>query len=251
MCVYVIESVQSFLNGLALQHLPQAQHDLHILEQEKAHQSNTNKTAVLYAWDRDYYTYHARQQRLSSKRDHQNGQYENTEQGISLMTSFQAYTSIGRCIQGISRLLEALYGIRLEPAATTAGEIWHPSVRKLAVVDTVQGRIGTIYCDLADRPGKPSGAAHYTVRCARRVWPDELPAIPIPAENLVRRGDQMRQLPVVVLVCGFARETVGLSFYELETLFHEMGHAVHCRCIYPDVTTNTNYYIVNSDVRTN
>ncbi|RKP26168.1 hypothetical protein SYNPS1DRAFT_32803 [Syncephalis pseudoplumigaleata] len=222
------ESVRSFLDGLASQHLPQAQQDLKVLEQEKARHTGASSASMLHAWDRDYYTYHARQRHFSAKHDgHRRHDIGRDGQDTTLAASFQAYTSIGRCIQGISRLLEALYGIRLEPAATVAGEIWHASVRKLAVVDAVHGRIGTIYCDLADRPGKPTGAAHYTVRCARRVWPDELPATPIPAENLVRRGEHMRQLPVVVLVCGFTQETVGLSFYELETLFHEMGHAVH------------------------
>ncbi|KAI9598495.1 hypothetical protein BDF19DRAFT_237329 [Syncephalis fuscata] len=231
------ESVRSFLDGLALQHLPQAQRDLQLLRQEKQQFLGHNSTE-LNAWDRDFYAYRVRQQYARQKlqqeenlsKSHSADSNSNSYYNVSTESataSFQAYTSIGRCIQGISRLLNNLYGIRLEPAATASGELWHSSVRKLAVIDDVQGRIGTIYCDLADRPGKPSGAAHYTVQCARRIWPDELRTIPTSAETTIQRGDQMRQLPVVVLVCGFARESVGLSLYELETLFHEMGHAVH------------------------
>nr|QIR83254.1 mitochondrial intermediate peptidase [Auricularia heimuer] len=46
-------------------------------------------------------------------------------------------------------------------------------VRKLEVIDEDEGLVGYIYADLFSRPGKASGAAHYTVRCSRRVDDDD------------------------------------------------------------------------------
>ncbi len=46
-----------------------------------------------------------------------------------------------------------------------------------------------------------------------------------------RRGGVLKQLPTIALVCDFAPtsadRTALLSFHQVETLFHEMGHAVH------------------------
>lgn len=113
-------------------------------------------------------------------------------------------------------------------------------MRKLAVVDESEGVVGWIYMDLFTREGKPGGAAHYTVRCSRRMSDGELAEReaeglpPLAVDGMRLRGrDGLYQLPVVVLMCDFAMPTDGtpslLGWHEVETLFHEMGHAMHCK----------------------
>ncbi|KAG6848749.1 Mitochondrial intermediate peptidase, partial [Arthromyces matolae] len=96
--------------------------------------------------------------------------------------------------------------------------------------------------------GKPSGAAHYTVRCSRRTDHDdeagdgiaegqELRILESQHFEAVKRHrtpgqDGVYQLPVVVLVCEFRPPSVTrgptlLDWHEVTTLFHEMGHAMH------------------------
>lgn len=108
------------------------------------------------------------------------------------------------------------------PKETQVGEVWHEDVRRLDVFDE-NGHIGTIYCDLFQRPSKElSPPAHYTIRCSRRLDPDEV-------DDTMARD--MYQLPTIALVCDFARSEHRpsfLSWTEVETLFHEMGHAMHC-----------------------
>jgi intermediate peptidase len=146
--------------------------------------------------------------------------------------------SIGACLQALSRLFQTLFGIRFELEETGAGEVWDARVRKLGVWDDTGSRLGTVYCDLHTRGGKPGGAAHFTVACSRRVdddeaWPGEEGdgAEALKEEGEVIRGKQgLWQKPVVVLTCNFEGEVEGgkLHWAEVETLFHEVGHAIHC-----------------------
>jgi hypothetical protein len=147
-------------------------------------------------------------------------------------------------MRGLSRLFSRLYGISFRPATPAPGEVWHPSVRRLDVVDEEQGTIGVIYCDLFSREGKPPSAAHYTVRCSRRVDDDDPRGDGLPegwdsrwGPGLETEGDAVRgmtgryQLPIVVLCTDFgndANRPALLGWHEVETLFHEMGHAMHC-----------------------
>ena len=118
------------------------------------------------------------------------------------------------------------------------------------MVDEERGILGWIYADVFARAGKPNGAAHYTVRCSRRTDDDdeytdlkyadgaEIPAVQLSREFDVEKHVQLPhtvayQLPVVVLLCEFMRPTLArgavvLEWHEVLTLFHEMGHAIHC-----------------------
>ena len=157
--------------------------------------------------------------------------------------------------RSLSRLFERLYGISLRASEVAPGEVWAEDICRMDVVEDGKS-IGTIYADLYNRSGKPSSAAHYTVRCSRRVDDDdgtndfcfgilddgqrlteeqgrEL-ARPLEVESVTSpdRGGQY-QLPIVVLLCDFVRPTITkgpslLNWHEVETLFHEMGHAIHC-----------------------
>ncbi|KAG6880953.1 Mitochondrial intermediate peptidase, partial [Termitomyces sp. T159_Od127] len=149
---------------------------------------------------------------------------------------------------GLSRLFRHLYGISLRPVDAKSGEVWHPDVRKLEVVDEEKGVVGWIYADLFARRGKPAGAAHYTVRCSRRTDNDdeagdrtlegqehrilESQHFEAVKRHRVPGQDEVYQLPVVALVCEFMRPSITrgptvLEWQDVTTLFHEMGHAMH------------------------
>ncbi|BGP43384.1 Mitochondrial intermediate peptidase [Rhodotorula kratochvilovae] len=239
------EAVQGFLDALERHNRPRAQKDLQVLRQAKAaHLARTGggggrgrgDASVIDAWDRDFYT-----------------DLSGATQVASPLPDVSPFFSVGAVFAGLSRLFTALYGIRFEVEDVRDGEVWAPGVRKLRVVDEDEGRIGTIYCDLAAREGKAPGAAHYTVRCSRRVDDDDVDGdfeggswaeidgvrvergdldglVVDPVEWRGREGKH--QEPVVVLVCAFgSSEAAGrpafLQWHEVETLHHEMGHAIH------------------------
>ncbi len=224
-------NVWGFLTSLADHHRTQAADDVAVLARLKAQAiTGIDKPGTLpplYAWDRDYFS----------------ERYVQSQAPASL-APLAPYFSVGTVMRGLSRLFSRLYGISFRPATPAPGEVWHPSVRRLDVVDEEQGTIGVIYCDLFSRESKPPSAAHYTVRCSRRVDDDDTRGDGLPegwdsrwGPGLETEGDAVRgmtgryQLPIVVLCTDFgndANRPALLGWHEVETLFHEMGHAMHC-----------------------
>ena len=228
------ENVQYFLDALMDYTRPYARKALRTLSMRKEAHLRTPPFPVIQAWDRDYYC-----------------PPEPPAPPIALPP-----LTLGTVFMGLSRLFRNLYGISLRLSDVAPGEVWHPDVRKLEVVDEETGVIGWIYADLFARRGKPSGAAHYTVRCSRRVDDDnmeedlkylkdnedlELMQMSQTFESAHRcripGKEGVYQRPVVVLVCEFTRPTISrgptsLAWHEVITLFHEMGHAMHCEWIY-------------------
>lgn len=178
---------------------------------------------VIKPWDRDYYgSIQALSQRRSSA----------LETGESISASF----SLGVVMQGLSDLLEKIYGIKLVPRTPKTGETWSPDVRRIDVIDENEGLIGVMYCDLFERDGKTPNPAHFTVCCSRNMYPNETDTSTIQVG--VNSKGQKFQLPVISLVCDFRPSEVQmedgssvqiclLQLNEIETLFHEMGHAMH------------------------
>lgn len=227
------DNVMKFLNGLAEDVYPLARAEIAQLKLFKDKAINIpNKSEEFQAWDREYFG-HMYWETLNSPE-------------FSILPQ---YFSLGSVMQGLSRLFQSIYGIRFVPVETRPGEIWRDDVRRLDVVSEDEGRIGIIYCDLFQRPGKSPNPAHFTVRCSRRIFDDENDEIraldPYSEQSvlgdsqnnsrshILTKSGETYQLPIISLVCDFTRNNGGedgkclLSFSEVETLFHEMGHAMH------------------------
>ncbi|KZT02448.1 mitochondrial intermediate peptidase [Laetiporus sulphureus 93-53] len=222
------ENVQRFLDSLMDYTRPYARSALRTLSMRKQAHLNTAPFPIIQAWDRDYYC-----------------PPEPPAPPVKLPP-----LTLGRVFMGLSRLFQNLYGVSLRLADVAPGEVWHADVRKLEVVDEETGVLGWIYADLFARRGKPSGAAHYTVRCSRRTDDDDLEGDLRDADEHDRALIKMScdfeaahrrqfpgqegtfQLPLVVLLCEFTRPSISrgptvLEWHEVMTLFHEMGHAMH------------------------
>ncbi|KAH0591017.1 Mitochondrial intermediate peptidase [Termitomyces sp. 'cryptogamus'] len=219
-------NVLYFLDALMDHTRPFAQKALQALQARKQAHQGTSTLPIIQAWDRDFYC-----------------PPEAPAPPIPLPP-----LTVGTVFMGLSRLFRHLYGISLRPADATSGEVWHSDVHKLEVVDEEKGVIGWIYADLFARGGKPSGAAHYTVRCSRRTDDDdeagdgtvegqEYRILESQHFEAVKRHrlpgqDGVYQFPVVALLCEFTRPSFTrgptvLPWNEVTTLFHEMGHAMH------------------------
>ncbi|XP_061997605.1 mitochondrial intermediate peptidase, mitochondrial [Rosa rugosa] len=124
-----------------------------------------------------------------------------------------SYFSLPQCIDGLKVLVESLFGATFHNVPMAPGESWHPDVLKMSLHHPEEGDLGYLYLDLYSRNDKYPGCAHFAIKGGRSVSETEY------------------QLPVVALVCNFSSSrnssTVRLNHWELETLFHEFGHALH------------------------
>lgn len=227
-------SAMQFLLALRNHNGPIIQEELRELTEKKRERLAIHDTE-LQAWDRDFYMEKIRSDLRSRVRQDD---------------QLAAYFSVGTVMQGLSRLFDRLYGIRFVPRETLPGETWHPDVKRLDVMSDDGEQVAVLYCDLFYRPQKSPNPAHFTVRCSREIMPGEIDEAgsemgaagmpqfdgPEQAANdgmeTSSRDGTVKQLPTIALVCDFpknenAREPAFLSYYSVETLFHEMGHAIH------------------------
>ena len=234
------DNVRRFLTTMCEKNLPLVEKEKHaLLAAKHRHLGDGSEHLTLQPWDRDYYM-----QKLSRK-----------ELGTSGGKHLNRFFSIGVVMRGLSRLFTKLFGIRFIPAETGPGETWAPEVRRLDVVSDTEGHVAVLYCDLFHRLNKNPNPAHFTLRCSRAIQeveleefaagaavqgtddPLALPRFETPEEaandgmSTSRHGGVLKQLPTIALVCDFQPKEPGvpslLSFNEVETLFHEMGHAIH------------------------
>ncbi|KAI5291130.1 Mitochondrial intermediate peptidase [Ascosphaera aggregata] len=225
------EAVTDFLVALNSRNSNRVKGDLNkLFELKKAHHQQATS---LQPWDFSYYLYkYSLAHGVSSK-----------SRVSNLLTS---YFSLGTVIQGLSSLFHRLYGVRFIPSETEPGETWDPEVRRLNVVDETNNQVAVLYCDLFTRPGKSSTPTHFTLRCSRAISEIEIaeiaqtqgdfPAHPNDgmATGYKEGSKTLYQLPVVALICNFSHAAAGhgacptlLSEHDVNTIFHEMGHAVH------------------------
>eukprot|EP00834_Sanchytrium_tribonematis_P008095 NODE_857_length_3510_cov_0.508062.p1 type:complete len:774 gc:universal NODE_857_length_3510_cov_0.508062:19-2340(+) len=133
--------------------------------------------------------------------------------------------------------LEHLFGVTLQEINDDQDLLMHEKVRKFAVMHP-RGLLGFIYFDLEARDGaqKLTEAAHFTIRCSRRVdWDKDL-SFDSKAGKLWQNDNfaygnftdmqGLYQRPVVYLVTDFKSDD-NLSFYEASTVMHELGHGMH------------------------
>ncbi len=183
------EAALDFLNDLAARALPHARRDYAELE-EFAHAELGLKE--LRAWDVAFSS-----EKLRGKR------YAFSDQEV------KRYFPEPKVLDGMFRLVEALYGIRILP---DAAETWHPEVRFFQITDSHGNLIGQFYLDPYSRGTKRGGA-----------WMDE-------AVTRQRIPGGLRT-PVAHLVCNFpapiGNKPALFTHDEVITLFHEFGHGLH------------------------
>lgn len=243
------EAVMQFLEALAATNNRTVVRDLSDLLRLKTQTPGASTSPTLDAWDREYYAARQRSHSL-------------TPSGAD-SDSLSAYFSLGTVMQGLSRLFTRLFGIRLVPRASAPGETWADDVRRLDVIDDTDGHIAVLYCDLFARPHKSPNPAHFTLRSSRAITTSEvaeahergsLPASSLssthalPLDTLSQAlndgmslnrsasGATVHQLPTIAFICDFLRPSPSsssaapptlLTFRQVSTLFHEMGHALH------------------------
>ena len=121
----------------------------------------------------------------------------------------RAYFPMPAVLKGLCHVLKQLFDLRFE--SLIEAELWHPDVLCFAVYKG-SDLVSYIYLDLYARSNKREGA-----------WMDDLQG-----RHQLASGET--QTPIAILVCNFSppqdQQPALLTHNEVETLFHEMGHAL-------------------------
>ena len=178
-----------FLNDLAARALPHARSDYAQLEEFARAELQLGE---LRAWDVAFAS-----EKLRGKL------YAFSDQEV------KRYFPEPKVLEGMFRLVEALYGIHILP---DGAETWHPEVRFFRITGSDESLIGQFYLDLYSRETKRGGA-----------WMDE-------AITRQRVPGGLRT-PVAHLICNFpapiGNKPALYTHDEAMTLFHEFGHGLH------------------------
>ena len=115
-------------------------------------------------------------------------------------------------LDGLFALARRLFGVVITPADGEA-QVWHPDVRFFRVAEEDGSPRAAFFLDPYSRPADKRGGAWMGTCLDRKRRPD----------GSVRR-------PVAYMVCNQAPPVDGqpslMTFREVETLFHEFGHAL-------------------------
>ncbi|PAX60301.1 M3 family metallopeptidase [Brunnivagina elsteri] len=125
------------------------------------------------------------------------------------------YFPLPQVLDGLFGLVKRLFGVTVTPADGQA-PIWQEDVGYFQIADETGVPIAYFYLDLYSRPGEKRGGA----------WMDSC----INRAKLVENGKISTRLPVAYLICNQTPPIDGkpslMTFYEVETLFHEFGHGL-------------------------
>lgn len=125
------------------------------------------------------------------------------------------YFPLPRVLNGLFELTERLFSVRLEDA-TGQAPVWHEDVQYFRVFDDRDEPLAAFYLDPYSRPAEKQGGA----------WMDTL----VGRSAVMASTGQAARLPVAYMICNQGKPVGGkpslMTFREVETLFHEFGHAL-------------------------
>uniref|UniRef100_A0A2C9UQT5 oligopeptidase A n=3 Tax=Manihot esculenta TaxID=3983 RepID=A0A2C9UQT5_MANES len=125
------------------------------------------------------------------------------------------YFSLPKVMDGLFNLAKMLFGIHVGPADGLA-PVWNNDIRFYCVKDSSGCPIAYFYFDPYSRPSEKRGGA----------WMDEV----VSRSRVLSRNGTVPRLPIAHMVCN-QTPPVGdkpslMTFREVETVFHEFGHAL-------------------------
>ncbi|WP_414703139.1 M3 family metallopeptidase [Proteiniphilum sp. UBA5384] len=184
------ENVYKLLNDVWKYALPQAKKEAAELQKLIDTEGGDFKLA---SWDWWYYTEKLRQQKYSLNEE-----------------EIKPYFKMENVRKGVFEVANRLYGLNFRKLENVP--VYHPEVEAYEVLDADGAHLAVFYSDYFPRAGKNAGAWMSSFR-----------------DQQILNGENIR--PLIYNVGNFTRPTGAepslLNLDEVETLFHEFGHALH------------------------
>ena len=193
------QTVDTFLQSVWVPSLEAAKREAAELQkmmdaEKMAQDPHTDDQVLLQPWDWWFYAEKLRK-----------AKYDLDEEEI------KPYFELSNVRKGAFGVATKLYGLKFEKLEDMP--VYNPEVEVFKVTEADGSLVGILYTDYFPRAGKRPGA-----------WMNQILPQYIDAEGVDHR-------PVVINVGNFNKPTAGnpslLSMDDVETLFHEFGHALH------------------------
>jgi len=256
-------TVRSFLLDLAEQLRPAAEQQVALLSRAKKRQQGgeSGDDEALQPWDALYFSTRVRAEAAAAAAAEASGGLLSSTSAAPPTPSIPVEDAVG----GMLDVLEAAVGVRLVRVPLREGEAWAAGVAKFAAVESFDKKdknstsafndltsldqsfdpsrvLGDVYLDLAPRPAKFPGAAHFTLRCGRDFFnnggkghssPPSAAAAARPAVAIVASFSGLRERSKQHGSSSSSSNSSSLPWMgsmalgETTTLLHEGGHALH------------------------
>jgi thimet oligopeptidase len=174
----------------------QPKFDSEVAELQKLKAADTNDpNAKIDVWDWRYYNNQRNKQKYAVDKE-----------------ALRAYFAFQKVLDGMFNIYQSIFGLKFEKIALPYK--WIDDLQLYLVTDSATGEpLGMFYLDMFPREGKFNHFAQFDV-ISGKLLPD---------------GKYQR--PTVALICNFpppnADKPSLLTHSDVETLFHEFGHALH------------------------
>ena len=193
---------EKYINDLVAGTQPKFAAEVEEMRQLKVAETKDPKARINH-WDFRYYTNQLKKQKYAV----------DTE-------ALRVYFPMQKTLEGMFAIYQSIFGLKFEQVA--APQKWTEDLQLYAVSDAATGApLGLFYLDMFPREGKFNHFAQFEVIGGKRL------------------PDGKYQRPTVALICNFPPPSEGkpslLPHSDVETLFHEFGHALH------SIVTRANY----------
>lgn len=188
------KNVWDFENSLKEKVQPRAKQDYQELLEIKRKKTNNPTAQIVNPWESSYYRTILLREKYSVDPE-----------------KVREYFSLNNVLGGLFHIAEQLFDVRFVEIADAS--VWHEEVRYFEVRNIADDALaGKMYLDLFPRPNKYNHAACFPLIQGRQT-------------------ETGYQIPVLALICNFSTATAEkpslLTHSEVETMFHEFGHALH------------------------
>jgi thimet oligopeptidase len=187
-------SAGKYINDLVAGIQPKFDSEVAELQKLKAADTNDPNTR-LEVWDWRYYGNQRNKQKYSVDKE-----------------ALRAYFPFQKVLDGMFHIYQSIFGLKFEKI--TAPYKWVDDLQLYLVTDSATGEpLGMFYLDMFPREGKFNHFAQFEIIGGKLL------------------SDGKYQRPTVALLCNFPPATADkpslLTHTDVETLFHEFGHALH------------------------
>jgi len=187
-------NAEKYINDLVAGTEPKFDSEVAELQKLKAADTN-DPNAKIEVWDWRYYSNQRNKQKYAVDKE-----------------ALRAYFPFQKALDGMFNIYQNIFGLKFEKIV--APYKWIDDLQLYLVTDSTTGEpLGMFYLDMFPREGKFNHFAQFDIISGKLL------------------ADGKYQRPTVALLCNFPPATADkpslLTHQDVETLFHEFGHALH------------------------